>query len=114
MPWTGIVPRGTFQGAVKCVPKLDSLFGRVGRVGSVRVVAVGPLKTRNPERGKEEEEEERKGSITTAKKKEKEEEVAKVAHHITLIFYVPCLGHYSALLCCTLSERVRGKVLVRS
>lgn len=54
MPWTGIVPRGTFQGAVKCVPKLDSLFGRVGRVGSVRVVAVGPLKTRNPERGKEE------------------------------------------------------------
>lgn len=55
MPWTGIVPRGTFQGAVKCVPKLDSLFGRVGRVGSVRVVAVGPLKTRNPERGKEEE-----------------------------------------------------------
>lgn len=58
MPWTGIVPRGTFQGAVKCVPKLDSLFGRVGRVGSVRVVAVGPLKTRNPERGKEEEREE--------------------------------------------------------
>lgn len=58
MPWTGIVPRGTFQGAVKCVPKLDSLFGRVGRVVSVRVVAVGPLKTRNPERGKEEEREE--------------------------------------------------------
>lgn len=96
---------GTFVGAVKCVPKVDSLFGRVGS-GRRRRRSIENQKPGGREGEAAGEREER--SITTAKKKQKEEEVAKVAHHITLIFYVPCV--WAIIVCSYVALSVRERI----
>lgn len=105
---------GTIVGAVKCVPKVDSLFGRVGsgrrRRRSIENQKPGGREGEAAgERGAQHYHREEEGGRRSSE--------SRSPHHLNFLCAV-CLGHYSVLLCCTLGEReglkVREKVLVRS